>query len=140
MTATVLAYNQRYFDGVDALWREAFPSDEPRHCAAAVIPKKLLEHPELFLIVLDGDKVVGSVMAGYDGYRGWLNRVAVLASHRRRGIGAALIRAAEAQLRALGCGKINLQINSSNELVAGFYRRLGYDVEERISMGKIVSP
>jgi ribosomal protein S18 acetylase RimI-like enzyme len=78
-------------------------------------------------------------MAGYDGYRGWLNRVAVLVSHQRRGVGAALVDEAEVRLKALGCSKINLQVSFSNEKVAGFYRTLGYEDEERISMGKPIS-
>jgi ribosomal protein S18 acetylase RimI-like enzyme len=43
---------------------------------------------------------------------------------------------AEARLRTLGCPKVNLQVRASNAGVAEFYRRLGYQVEERISFGK----
>jgi ribosomal protein S18 acetylase RimI-like enzyme len=60
----------------------------------------------------------------------------VLRSHWKRGIGQALIREAEARLQKLGCSKINLQVVASNASVVGFYRRLGYEVEERISMSK----
>ena len=52
-------------------------------------------------------RVVGTVMAGYDGHRGWLYAVAVKATHRQRGAGAALVRTAEAALKARGCVKIN---------------------------------
>ena len=139
MSFVVMTYAERHFGGVDTLWREAFPHDAPRNHAAAAIPKKLVAQPELFLVAVEGGRVIGSVMAGYDGYRGWLNRVAVLKSNQRRGVGAALIRETEARLRALGCSKINLQIRAGNEAVAGFYRHLGYDIEERISMAKAIS-
>lgn len=136
MSFAVVTYAEPHFSGVDALWREAFPHDAPRNHAAAAIPKKLAAQPELFLVAVEAGQVIGSVMAGYDGYRGWLNRVAVLRSHQRHGVGAALVRETEIRLKALGCTKINLQIRGANEKVAGFYRALGYDVEDRISMGK----
>jgi ribosomal protein S18 acetylase RimI-like enzyme len=131
-------YRDAQFEGVRALWEEAFPDDPPHNRAALAIPAKLAVQPELFLTALDGETVVGTVMAGYDGHRGWLYAVAVRRSHRRRGIGALLIREAEARLQALGCGKINLQVRAGNKAVAGFYEALGYAVEPRISMGKRV--
>lgn len=126
--------------GIDALWREAFAGDEPRHRAKAAVPAKLAFQPDLFLVAREEGRVIGSIVAGYDGYRGHINRVAVLESHRRKGVGALLVRAAEARLSALGCTKINLQIRAANHAVASFYRGLGYAVEDRISMGKLVVP
>ena len=84
----------------------------------------------------DSGEVVGTAIAGYDGHRGWLYSVAVKASRQRTGIGAMLVEEAEQRLKRLGCGKINLQVRSRNEPVIGFYRRLGYEVEDRVSMGK----
>jgi ribosomal protein S18 acetylase RimI-like enzyme len=75
-------------------------------------------------------------MAGYDGHRGWLYAAAVLQSHQRQGIGTALVRAAENLLSAMGCTKINLQVRASNTAVTRFYNSLGYEIEERVSMGK----
>jgi ribosomal protein S18 acetylase RimI-like enzyme len=75
-------------------------------------------------------------MTGYDGRRGWLYAAAVLNSRQGRGIGKALIREAEDRLIALGCRKINLQIRSTNTSVVSFYRKLGYDVGDRVSMGR----
>jgi len=95
--------------------------------------------PELFLLALDGDLVIGSIMAGYDGHRSWLYAVAVLRSRRRQGVGAALVRAAEDRLRSMGCNKINLQVRATNAIVIAFYERLGYVIEERTSMGKRVA-
>jgi ribosomal protein S18 acetylase RimI-like enzyme len=122
--------------GIDALWREAFPDDEDRHRAEVVVPTKLAFQPDLFLVARDQGCVVGSVIAGYDGHRGHINRVAVLRTHRRQGVGVHLVREAEIRLRALGCTKINLQVRSTNQAVVNFYRSLGYDVEERINMSK----
>ncbi|MHC5732249.1 MAG: GNAT family N-acetyltransferase, partial [Nostoc sp.] len=82
--------------------------------------------------------ILGTIMAGYDGHRGWLYTVAVSPQYQRQGIGSKLVRHAESVLIAMGCLKINLQVRISNAEVVEFYRKLGYLVEERISMGKLV--
>jgi ribosomal protein S18 acetylase RimI-like enzyme len=137
MNFVIAPYADQHFEGVKALWEEAFPDDPPRNSAEIAIAAKASEHPELFLLALEGDRVIGSVMAGYDGHRGWLYRVAVARTHRHRGVGAALIHEAEKRLWALGCVKINLQVRGHNHAVTAFYRSLGYVVEDRISMGKV---
>jgi ribosomal protein S18 acetylase RimI-like enzyme len=136
MTVEILTYSDRHFDGLKGLWIEAFPADPPRNAAATVVPAKLAFQPDLLLVAVEEGRIIGSVMAGYDGHRGWLSRIAVLESHRTRGVGRALVREAEARLQALGCIKINLQVLAANAAVTEFYRRLGYGVEERISMSK----
>lgn len=132
----IAPYSSGHFDGVRALWQQCFPDDPPWNQAQVAIPAKLAVQPELFLVALDADLVVGSIIAGYDGHRGWLYAVAVLNSRRRQGVGTALVRAAEARLRSMDCSKINLQVRSSNAPAVEFYRRLGYLIEERTSMGK----
>lgn len=137
MNVIIAPYADRYFAGVKALWEEAFPDDPPRNSAEMAIAAKATEHPELFLVALADDRVIGSVMAGYDGHRGWLYRVAVADTHRHQGVGAVLIHEAEKRLWALGCVKINLQVRDHNQAVTAFYQKLGYGVEDRISMGKV---
>lgn len=132
----IRSYSDDRFEGVKALWQGAFPNDPPWNAAELAIPAKLAVQRELFLIALHDDKVIGSIMAGYDGHRGWLYAVAVLNAYGRRGIGTALVGEAERRLRERGCDKINLQVRTSNAAVIGFYERLGYMTEERISMGK----
>jgi ribosomal protein S18 acetylase RimI-like enzyme len=129
-------YRDEHFLGVEALWREAFPDDAPWNNAFLAIPEKMRFQPVLLLVALDGGVVAGSVMAGYDGHRGWISRVAVRTSYRRRGIGQALLAEAETRLAALGCVKINLQVVATNAAVAEFYAASGYAVEPRISMSK----
>ena len=75
-------------------------------------------------------------MGGYDGHRGWVYSLAVEERERQRGIGSVLIDSIEQELKALGCLKVNLQVVASNSGVVEFYEKLGFTVEDRISMGK----
>ena len=75
-------------------------------------------------------------MAGFDGVRGWIYHLAVAPECRRRGFATQLVRAAGDGLRKLGCQKINLQVRATNDDVVAFYRTLGYEVEQRVSMGR----
>jgi ribosomal protein S18 acetylase RimI-like enzyme len=135
-----IAYRDEYFGGVKALWQEAFPEDPPWNAPEIVVPAKMATQPDRFILATDGATVIGSIMAGYDGHRGWLYTVAVLASHRRRGVATALVSEAERRLHMCGCKEINLQIRPSNAPVVEFYKSMGYEIEARISMGKRVVP
>jgi predicted N-acetyltransferase YhbS len=94
----IATYNGEHFSGVEALWVEAFPNDAPWNAAAISIPEKLRFQPDLMLVALDGNHVIGSVMAGYEGHRGWISRIAVLSSHKNRGVGRDLLMEAERRL------------------------------------------
>lgn len=124
---------------VAALWQQAFGYDTPHNRPELAIDKKLAVDDGLFFVATDKAAVIGTLMAGYDGHRGWLYSVAVHPDYRRQGLGASLVRHGEQALIALGCLKINLQINLGNDTVVGFYEALGYGVEPRISMGKKIA-
>jgi ribosomal protein S18 acetylase RimI-like enzyme len=133
---TISKYRDEHFAGVEALWQEAFPNDSPWNKATTAIVEKMRFQPDLMLVALDGPVVVGSVMAGYDGHRGWISRIAVLQAYRHKRIGRALLSEAEKRLTALGCIKVNLQVLESNSAVIRFYEGAGYEVEPRVSMSK----
>ena len=122
--------------GVIDLWREALPILAPHHDPATSIRNKLAAERDLFFVAVIEGMVVGTVMGGYDGHRGWVYSVAVRAVHRRAGIGTALLHRLEQALIERGCLKVNLQVRVSNAEVVAFYQKLGYAVEELISMGK----
>lgn len=100
------------------------------------IHRKLDFQPELFWVGVREESIVASVMAGYEGHRGWIQYLAVDPDHHRQGVGRAIMAHAEAALERLGAPKINLQVRSDNAEVIEFYRRLGYEVEARASLGK----
>lgn len=126
--------------GVTELWRAVFPSAPARNDPLKDIALKLSEQPELFLVAVVDGALVGTAMAGFDGHRGWVYYVAVHTSYRRRGIGSALMREVESALIRSSCPKLNLQIRSNNAEVQTFYKSLGYEIEDRISMGKQLDP
>lgn len=132
----VRSYEALDFEGVRTLWEEAFPDDALWNRAEGAIAAKLEVQPELFLVASDGDEVIGTVMAGYDGHRGWIYSLAVRVSRRRNGIATCLVHEAETRLKHIGCGKLNLQVRSTNAAVVAFYASLGYAMEDRISMGR----
>ena len=121
---------------VVALWKTVFAYDTPHNEPNLVIDKKLEVSDRLFFVALAGGVVVGTIMGGYDGHRGWIYSVAVAPSHRRRGIGSQLMSVAEQALIEIGAVKINLQIMDGNQQVAAFYSSLGFSIEKRVSMGK----
>ena len=100
------------------------------------IRRKLAVRPDLFLVGIEHGRLVGTVMAGYEGHRGWINYLAVDPEYQRRGFGRLLMVEAEQKLRECGCPKINLQVRPTNQAVIEFYQRLGFAVDQAISMGK----
>jgi ribosomal protein S18 acetylase RimI-like enzyme len=123
---------------VAALWNGAFGYPGPHNAPANIIRHKLAVQRELFFVAFEDGELAGTVMGGYDGHRGWIYSLAVAPAFRRRGYGAALVRHVEHELAKLGCFKINLQVLASNAAVVGFYKSVGYHVEERISLGKLL--
>ena len=123
---------------VVALWTTVFGDPQARNDPATVIRQKLAVQSELFFVACLHGKLVGTAMCGYDGHRGWIYTLAVAPAVRRRGIGTALVRRIETELAQRGCPKINLQVLESNAATTGFYEQLGYRVEPRISMGKVL--
>jgi Acetyltransferases len=101
------------------------------------ITRKLRVNPEWFLVAALGEKIVASIMIGYEGHRGWINYLAVAIPFRRHGIGTRLMQEAETILRSVGCAKINLQIRvGSEEELTGFYMGLGFRRDEVVCYGK----
>jgi len=135
MPLTIRPYAPDDQDAVIALW-EACHLVVPQNDAIADIRTKIQFQPDLFLVAIATDRLVGTVMAGYEGHRGWINYLAVAPAHRRQGIARRMMAAAEEKLRALGCPKINLQVRHTNTTVVKFYRAIGFGEDDVISLGK----
>ncbi len=122
-------------DAVIALW-QACELTRAWNDPKRDIARKMTTQPELFLVGLLDGQLIASVMAGYDGHRGWVNYLAVSPQHQRQSYARQMMQTAERLLEARGCPKLNLQIRSSNAQVIEFYRRLGYVQDDVVSMGR----
>ena len=134
--------------------RPFLPSDEPavvdlwRQCGLTVpwndphedIAQKMAFQPELFLVGILAGQVVATVMAGYEGHRGWIIYLGVAPHFQRQGIGSRMMLEAEKALRELGCVKINLQVRETNQAVIAFYEQLGFSSDHVIGLGKRLKP
>lgn len=133
MSLVIRAFRVSDTEAVVALWERAGltrPWNDPRKD----IERKLAVQPELFLVALDGSGLVGSVMAGYDGHRGWLYYLA--SARHGEGIGRGLVVEAERRLEAMGCPKVQLMVRPDNTGAHGFYEALGYEPFEIWATGK----
>jgi ribosomal protein S18 acetylase RimI-like enzyme len=129
-------YTAADLDGVVTLWRLAFPDEPAWNESFALIERKLRVQPELFFVCVDGSQVVGTVIAVFDGVRGWVHKVASHPQRTRSGIARRLMQAAEQGLAELGCTKLNLQVRVDNNSALAFYQAAGYTIEDRVSLGK----
>jgi len=138
MTGEIIIRNYKDSDhaAVANLWATVFPDDPPWNAPLELIHRKQNTQPELFWVAQQGGEIVGTILAGYDGVRGWIYHLAVDPAQRRKGTARLLMQTAEASLEALGCPKINLQVRLYNRAAVAFYEALGYGIEERVQMGK----
>jgi ribosomal protein S18 acetylase RimI-like enzyme len=134
--AEIRVYRTDDEQAVIALW-EACGLTRPWNVPTLDIQRKQDFQPDLFLVAEDEDRhIIGSVMAGYEGHRGWINYLAVEPKLQRGGLGRQLMEHAEKKLEAIGCPKINLQVRTTNKEALAFYERLGFQVDEAVSLGK----
>lgn len=138
MPDTITPYDDaRHRDRVIALWRGVFGYPAAYNDPACAIDRKIAVD-DLFWVAEDGGEVLGTIMAGYDGHRGWIYSLAVAPARRGQGLGSRLLNHALAVLKARGCVKVNLQILESNKDVRRFYEAHGFTAEPRLSMGRIL--
>ena len=135
----IRAFGKGDEDAVVALWQECGLT-RPWNDPGKDIARKMTVQPELFLVGLVENKLVATLMAGYEGHRGWVNYLAVAPECRRRGFARVLMQEAEERLLALGCPKVNIQVRNSNAEALGFYKSIGYLQDEAVSLGKRLIP
>lgn len=134
----IRAYDDADRASVIALWNEVFPNPAPHNDPSLVIDQKTWAGDGLFFVACEESQVIGTVMGGYDGHRGWVYTLAVAPGSRRNGAGRSLMQHLEDELRRRGCRKVNLQVRGGNEAVRAFYEQMGFSVEDRVSMGKLL--
>ena len=146
----IRAFRESDTESVVELWRRAGltrPWNDPHRD----VRRKLGVQPDSFLVGVDApaagrsgtsgqESVVASVMAGWDGHRGWISFLAVDPDRQHEGLGAALVAEAERLLLEAGCPKVMLMVRTGNEGVLGFYEHLGYSRDDVVVLGKRLVP
>ncbi len=122
------------------LWERCGLIDQmSRPVAEADIRRKLQVQPELFLVGVLDNEVIATAMAGYDGHRGHLYYLAVCPRRQRQGHGRQIVSQADRLLQERGCHRLTLFVSCDNLLVTGFYKRLGFEHNDVVSMGRNTS-
>jgi ribosomal protein S18 acetylase RimI-like enzyme len=135
VTLDIRAFALADTEAVVSLW-QATGLTRPWNNPHQDISRKLAVQPELFLVAVDDGAVVGSVMAGYDGHRGWIYYLASDPLRRGEGIARRLVESAEGLLLDMGCPKVQLMVRPENGVAQGFYDALGYEPFEVWTTGK----
>jgi ribosomal protein S18 acetylase RimI-like enzyme len=136
----IRVFDERDTQAVLALWAQAFPEyatpGKPQRDPRLSIRNKLAMQPEFFFVGLLEERLIATVMVGYDGHRGWMYSLAVAEDERGNGYARALVEHAERALAAIGCPKLNLQLMANKPETQAFYAKLGYQMDEVVSFGK----
>jgi ribosomal protein S18 acetylase RimI-like enzyme len=122
-------------DALRALWRACGIRDRPGDDDAS-LAAMASRNPGLCIVCCDGDRIVASALAGFDGRRGWLYHVATHPDARRRGIASRLVRTIEDRLREMGCRKLNLIVWEGEDHAMAFWLGIGYYREKTVEFAK----
>jgi ribosomal protein S18 acetylase RimI-like enzyme len=125
-------------DEIAALWRRTGLT-RPWNDARADFQRAQASEQATVLVAREQSAILGSVMVGDDGHRGWLYYLAVHEAHRDHGLGAALVRSAEVWLRERGQTRVRLMVRHGNDAVNGFYAALGYEDQECRVLGRVLT-
>ncbi len=132
----VRSYQPADREQIISLWSAVFTDEPAWNESDQLISRKLTVQPDLFFVCTIDNHIVGTTIAGFDGVRGWVHKVAAHPDYRRQGIAARLMNAAEQGLASHGCTKLNLQVRAGNSQAVAFYAGAGYEIEDRVSMSK----
>ena len=119
-------------DAVLALWDTAGPPSKSLPDTPTGVLALLARDPEALLVAEEDGEIVGTAIVTFDGWRCYVYRMAVAHSHRRRGIGRALVEAAEARIRGLGGVRLDALILKQDEDAQAYWSSLGYEPDLRL--------
>ena len=125
------------YDGVIALWRRAEGVGLNESDTRRAIAAYLRRNPKLSLIAVKNGRIIGAVLCGHDGRRGYLHHLAVSKRHRYRGLGRRLVNACLTKLRKAGIQKCNIYIFASNTEGMKFWTHTGWRLRTELRLMQI---
>jgi ribosomal protein S18 acetylase RimI-like enzyme len=132
----IRAYREEEAAALAALWQACGLTRPWNPPEADIALARRSGHGDILVAAQNDGAIVGSVMVGHDGHRGWVYYLAVAPAHRRGGLGRRLMQAAEAWVAARGVRKLELMVRDSNAAVAEFYQSIGYAREPVLVMSR----
>jgi len=130
---TIRAADAGDYDDLMAVWIASGSEISPRgRDSRDAFVAHVEQFPGLSFVALSANWIVGVVLGSHDGRKGWINRLAVLPGHRRRGIAEQLVTACDAALRAAGIEVVAALVEADNPASAGLFRKLGYSDEIQV--------
>jgi ribosomal protein S18 acetylase RimI-like enzyme len=119
-------------EAILGLWKAADATPSVTDNADAI--RRAVAHATVaFVVAVDGGAIVGSIIAGFDGWRGNIYRLATHPAHRRRGVARAMLARAEEMLARWGVRRITALVENAHPDAVGFWRAAGYLDDRRIS-------
>ena len=94
----------------------------------------LSRNPGMSFVAVDNDNVIGAVLCGHEGRRGYLNHLGVTDNYREKGVAKALINAVENKLRQIGIRRCNAFVFRNNKVAIEFYRKTGFNTRDSMQM------
>ena len=137
MLAIVRHFRIEDFDAVIALWRRTGGVGLNESDTRRAITAYLRRNPKLSFVAEKDGRIIGAVLCGHDGRRGYLHHLAVSKRHRGRGIGRRLVNACLAKLRKAGIQKCNIFIFASNAEGMKFWTRTGWSLRTELRLMQI---
>jgi putative acetyltransferase len=125
------------FDAVIALWQRTEGVGLNESDTRRAITAFLRRNPRLSFVAEQGGRIIGAVLCGHDGRRGYLHHLAVSKRHRRRGIGRRLVNACLAKLRKAGIQKCNIFIFANNAAGMKFWTHTGWSLRTELRLMQI---
>jgi ribosomal protein S18 acetylase RimI-like enzyme len=136
----IMPFTPADYDEVMALWSSTEGLTLREADSREAISRYLARNADLSFVARDGGQLVGAVLAGTDGRRGYLQHLAIALSHRGRGLGRALAERVVERLRALGIAKCHLMVRQENAQARAFWDHLGWTERADITLMSHLDP
>ena len=114
------------------LWAQARSEHASRVDRLEDVERLIDDSPAALLVAERGERIAGALIAGWDGWRGNMYRLAVHDDCRREGIGLALVRAGEAYLRTCGATRVTALVAFEDRAAGAFWASAGYPLDDDI--------